>query len=190
MALGVAALVLALGAAGLPEGPAWLTLDVANPEVVGGHRLVNVADVVGPDRLDDIPGLPAAEALLAFSVTPQGCGSTGLCAQVAELTAEARKRGALVVAVVLATEEQAAAARPEVRRARHPILVTFDVHRLVRTSFGFEGPGAFYVMDAKGVNTARLTTSKAGDPAQVARALEQVRTALLTALGPDEENRR
>ena len=47
-----------------------------------------------------------------------------------------------------------------------------------------------YVMDGKGVNTARAQTSKAGDPAQVARTLEQVRTALLTALGPDEENRR
>lgn len=184
------ALGLAVLAGPSDPGPLWLTLDVANPEVVGGHRLLSLADAVGPRRRDDIPGLPAGQALLAFSVTPEGCGATGLCARVASITTAARARGALVVAVVLATKEQAASAAADVRAAGHPLVVTFDVHGLVREAFGFDRPGLFWVMDDKGVNTARARTSKAGDPAQVSRTLEQVRTALLTALGPDEENRR
>lgn len=187
---GAQGLVVALALAASTPDPLWLTLDVENPEVTGGHRLLNLSDVVGAERRADIPKLPRARALLVFTVTPGACGRTGLCAMIAERTEAARARGALVVAVVLATEEQAGAARAEVRAARHPIVVTFDVHQLVRRAFEFVQPGEFFVMDGKGVNTSRFSSSKAGDPAQVARTLEQVRTALLTALGPDEENRR
>lgn len=187
--MGPALLALTLLAAPSPA-PLWLTLDVANPPQFGGHRLLSLEDVIGPRRRDDIPGLPRPSAVLLFSVTPEGCSGTGLCAEVARRTAEARARGALVIAVVLASKEQAAAARAEVRRAGHPLVVTFDVHNLVRDALRLDVPATFYVIDAEGMNTARIQASKAGDPAQARRTIEQVRTVLLAATGPDEENRR
>ncbi len=62
------------------------------------------------------------------------------------------------------------------------------MHGLVRKAFAFEGPTILSVIDAKGVNILKTLPSKAGDPAQVARALEQARDALLIALGRDEED--
>lgn len=165
-----------------------LTVDLVNPDTAGGHRLLSLEDVIGEGRRTDIPRLPSAEALLVFSVTPSGCGATGLCAEVAKRTAEARERGAMVLGVILASKEEAAAATTKVRAARHPFPLTFDVHGLVRKAFAFEGPTILSVIDAKGVNILKARPSKAGDPAQVARALEQARDALLVALGRDEED--
>lgn len=178
-------LLLALAA---PPAPLWLTFDVANPQTVGGHRILHLEDVVGPKRRRDIPGLPSAEAALVFSVQPEGCGASGgLCARVAQLTAAARARGALVVGVVLASREEAVAAARSVREGRHPFPVTFDTHGLARKALALDGPGVFVVIDAEGVNKGRRRASMAGEPAQVERDLEAVRTTLLAALGDRED---
>lgn len=187
--LGALACLVLASAPGPSPGLA-LTFDLVNPNTVGGHRLLSLEDVLGARRRTDIPGLPAAQALLVFSVTPAGCGPTGLCARIATLTEEARARGALVLGVILASKEEAGAALGAVRRAQHPFPVAFDVHGLARKAFAFEGPAIFTVIDGKGVNVLQTRPSNAGDPAQVARTLEQLRTTLLTALGRDEETDR
>ena len=180
------ALLLAL--AGAQLAPLSLTFDVANPQTLGGHRILHLEDVVGPKRRRDVPDLPAAEAVLLFSVQPDGCGASGgLCAQVAEITEEARQRGALVIGVILASREQAVSAAPAVRQGRHPFPVTFDTHGLARRTLALDGPGVFVVIDSEGVNKARRRASLGGEPAQIARDLAAVRTTLLAALGDRED---
>ncbi len=170
----------------LSAPPSFLTLDVVNPASIGGHRLLTLDDVLGPRRRSDIPDLPAADALLIFSVTPQNCMAQGVCERVGRLTEAARAQGALVVGVILATKEQAGVAAVQVQRAQHPFPVAFDVHGLARRAFQFEGPGVFSVIDAKGMNVATVRPSKAGGPARVAQSFEQVRMILLKALGNKE----
>lgn len=185
-----------LSAAGPGPAPLWLTLDVVNPETVGRHRLLHLEDVVGPDRRSDIPGLPAASAVVLFSARPEACAppagpeaaTAGLCAQVAAKLGDLTRRGVLVVGVLLATREEAAAGISGVRRAALPFPVTFDVHGLARQALGLEGPGEFVIISADGLNIPVAGASKAGDPVQAARHLEQVRTTLLATLGRDEEN--
>jgi hypothetical protein len=181
--------VLAAGLAGvlctvlLAAPTPWLTLDIVNPASVGGHRLLTLDDVLGPRRRSDIANLPVADALLIFSVSAADCTERGVCERVARFTEVARSQGALVIAVILASKEEAGAAAISVQRAQHPIAVTFDVHGLVRRAFDFEGPGVFSVIDGKGMNVATFRPSKAGGPARVAQSFEQIRVALLKALG-------
>ena len=176
--------------------PLWLTLDVANPETLGRHRLLHLEDVVGPDRRTDIPGLPKAEAVVLFSTRPDGCVGglgpdepkpSGLCAAVAARLEDLSRRGVLVVGVLLATREEAAADLARVRRAAVPFPVTFDVHDLARQALGLEGPGQFVIISSEGLNIRVPGASKAGDDVQVTRHLELVRKTVLAALGRDEE---
>ena len=184
-----AALCLSLVAqvGGPQRPPDWLTFDIINPETVGRHRILHLEDMVGPRRRDDIPSLPQPKAVLLFTARPSECGALGRCAEVADATKAVRARGVLVLAVLLGTREEAAAARAEVRRAHHPFGVTFDVHGLIGRGLALETPGVFVIMNDEGLNVGRWTPSNAGDRAEAARQLQQVRTTLLTLIDKDEK---
>jgi hypothetical protein len=172
-----------------PVAPRWLVFDLVDPAVAGGHRLLHLEDVVGPGRRADIPGLPAARAVLLVSLAPEDCvsPSAGLCAELAALTASAREAGGLVVGVVLSTREGSAAARAKVRTASPPFPVTLDLHRVARHALGFERPGQVILVDGGGVGR-RLDPIPADRASEArARALEALRGAFDEAVRGDDE---
>ena len=130
----------------------WLTLEVQNPASLGGHHILHVEDLVGPDRVE-IPGLPRPAALLLFTTTAEDCADPrGLCRRVREQTEAVRKRGALVVAVVLTARERVPIVREKMAAVRTPIVLALDPHHHVERAFGLRGPGRFLVLDADGVS--------------------------------------
>ncbi len=162
--------------------PLWVTFDIINPESVGGHRILHLEDVIGPEHRRDVPGLPSPTAVLLFSVGPADCVSDGLCAEVAAWSAGARKEGALVVAVVLTERERADAARTRLASAEHPLTIAVDPHGAVSALAGLQTPGTFIVVDSAG--RSRRWAPEPGKAQVSSRALEQIRAALGAAARP------
>lgn len=166
---------LLLGLVGA-QVPLWVTFDVANPSTVGGHRVLHLEDVVGPDQRRDIPGLPIATAVLVFSVRAEDCAAQGFCAAIAEWSAKLRGAGVLVVAVVPTERDRADALRARMATVPHPFAVSVDPYGVVSTLVGLERPGTFVLIDGKG--RSRRWTPGAGRATLSARSLAQIRDAL------------
>lgn len=162
--------------------PLWVTFDVANPRTVGGHRILHLEDVLGPNQRSSIPRLPRATAALIFAVRPEDCGDEGACAEVARWSRAARKAGGLVIAVILTERERADEVRSRMSTSAHPIAVAIDAEGVVSAIAGLEQPGTFVIVDGKG-NTRRWTPA-AGRVKVSARALEQIRAAFIRAATP------
>lgn len=186
----VLALALVLWAAPEASRGLWLTLEVTNPSALGGHRILHVEDLVGPDRLS-LPRLPRPEAVLLFTTTVEECARAGgLCRRVEARTSELRARGGLIVAVVLTTRERAPIARRAMAVVKIPIVLALDPHHHVERAFGVRGPGRFVVLDSEGVaqRVGAGSRSRAGSPADrdLARAVEALSFAMSRIEEEDE----
>ena len=164
------------------QTPLWVTFDVANPQVTGGHRILHLEDVLGPNQRSDIPRLPRAPAALIFSVRPDDCRDEGLCRDVARWTAVARKTGGLVIALVLTEREQAETIRSQLSTSGLPIVLAVDPDGVVSGLAGLQQPGTFSIIDGKG--KTRRWTPAPGRVNVAARALEQIRAAFIQAAKP------
>ena len=162
--------------------PLWVTFDVVNPAVVGGHRVLHLEDIIGPDQRRDIAGLPAASAVLLFSARPDECGASGLCAEVSRWTFKARHAGAVVIALILAERDRADSIRARLVTSRLPIAIALDAHGVIRALSGLDQPGSFVVIDDKG-RTRRWTPSS-GRATVSPRELDEIRAALEQAALP------
>ena len=177
---------------GAREVPGWVTFEVLDPATLGGHGIRHLEDVIGPNQRRDVPGLPDARAMLIFTVRPEDCArvGAGLCHQVARATAEARKRGAVVLGVIQAERETAGRVRAVAAVAGHPFPVTVDTHGVARRFLGLDGPGLFLVVhsDLRGVRVAAPAAVEASE--RRSRHLDDVQRALAEALRRDEEGER
>ncbi len=170
--------LVALLMAGAPV-PLWITFDVVNPAVVGGHRILHLEDVLGPDQRRDIPGLPVATAALLFSVRPTDCNGARVCAEVSRWTRRARAAGGLVVAVVVTERDRGEAVRAQLAKVDLPIAISVDAHGVLTALGGLTPPGTFVVLDAKG--RSRRWTPGAGRASLTTGVRNQVRRAFTSA---------
>lgn len=173
-----------------PPGGLWLTLEVQNPPSLGGHRILHLEDLIGPDRLS-LPGLPQPSAVLLFTTTAEECTrAQGLCARLEEETRALRARGALVAAVVLTARERVPIVRKSMAALKTPIVLALDPHHHVERALGLRGPGGFVVLDSSGsakrVGMARRL--RGGVPAgrDLARVVEELSFALARLEEGDE----
>ena len=162
--------------------PLWITFDIANPGVVGGHRILHLEDVIGPGQRADIPRLPSASAVLMFAVRADDCDRDGLCGRVARWSEAARAAQGLVVAVVLTERDRADAVRATMARLRLPIALAVDAHGVVRSLAGLDVPGTFVVIDGQG--RSRRWTPPAGRATVTPGTLDEIRGAFLDAAQP------
>ena len=161
--------------------PLWLTFEVANRRALGGHGILHLEDVIGPDQRRDIPRLPQASAVLLFSARSRDCGAKGFCADIADWTRLARQAGGLVVAVILTEADRADQVRSQMATSELPIAIAIDAYGVGSAVAGLDQPGTFVLIDSKGAS--RRWTPRAGRARVTGRTLDRVRAAFDDAAG-------
>ncbi len=167
--------------------PLWVTFDVLNPRTLGGHRILHLEDVVGPDARDDIPGLVHPRAVLIFSTTLEQCETGTLCRTAQQL---AEIKGGLVVGVVLAEREAVVRVKREIPRFEYSFPLTVDAYGVLGQALKLDRPGVFLVVNSKSDVARFVPPSEGSDQTLRDRFLAEVKGAFLEASKREEEEER
>ena len=139
-----------LAAAPTESDVLWLAFDVANPDVVGGRRILELDDLLGPNAERDPASAPRPRAVLIVSATLEQClDEGGFCAAVARAIARAKIERGLLVVVLQGGGDAASRARRALARGVHRFPTVTDTHALGSSVLGIEKPGAAVVLTAR-----------------------------------------
>lgn len=169
----------------------WMSFEVIDPRASGGHRILYLQDVLRPNPEAPVPGLPSARAVLIFSLAPAECGlSEGVdrCAELSQLVQWAKKRGGLVIGVLLNDEQEAPELKARLQQARLPFSVVADSYQVWRSLLKLSAPGSFLIVRPEDLaadtpaSLLRLAPLAADGADARARLLSRVKAAFKQAM--------